>query len=112
MSDEPKVPVIKPVLQLGKTDQLPKPVPKEGWGTVVSAGTMMPSKKWHYFVDHRALCGRWMRFGDDDLEQGNDDSVDNCAECKRRLAKLRQQRYNKEIRNQEAKSELYSRDGH
>lgn len=62
---------------------------KEGWGTVVSAGTLMPSKKWHYFKDHRSLCGKWMRFSDNDLEQGNDNSVDNCAECKRRLAKLR-----------------------
>ncbi len=64
--------------------------PKEGWGPVVNAATMMPSKKWHYFKDHRALCGRYMRFSDSDLEQGNDNSPDNCAECRRRLLKFRE----------------------
>jgi len=61
---------------------------KEGWGPVTNAGTGMQSKKWHYFKDHRALCGRWMRFSDKDLEQGKDNSPDNCAECRRRLLKL------------------------
>jgi len=50
---------------------------KGGWGWPVN------SRKAHYFVNGRALCGRWLFFGP--LEQGNDDNPDNCAECKKRL---------------------------
>jgi hypothetical protein len=54
----------------------------EGWGWPGLA------KKAHYFSrDLRSLCGRWGYGGH--LEQGNDDSIDNCVECKRRLAKSR-----------------------
>ena len=52
----------------------------EGWGW---PGI---SKKAHWFTeDGRSLCGKWMYMGS--LETGNDASADNCAECKRRLAK-------------------------
>ena len=57
-----------------------KEKPKEGWGF---PGT---SKKAHYFVDMMALCGKW-GFYAGPLELGNDGSPDNCAECKRKLAK-------------------------
>lgn len=55
--------------------------PTEGWADV-GAG------RWHYIKpDGRSLCGRWMHLGRSPLEQGGDDSPDNCAECRRRLAK-------------------------
>ena len=56
---------------------------KEGWGF---PGT---SKKAHYFVDATSLCRKWgFYFGP--LEQGNDNSPDNCVACQRKLEKLKQ----------------------
>ena len=58
---------------------------KEGWTWLYN------SKKWHYFRDGRSLCGKWGRFGSPDtLEQGKDDSPDNCAVCRKKLAKEKQ----------------------
>jgi len=54
---------------------------KEGWGYVNQ------SPKWHYFIDGRSLCGKWLGLGLGELEQGKDDSPDNCKECRRRLKK-------------------------
>lgn len=51
----------------------------EGWKWLMNA------TKWHYFVDHDSLCGRWGTFTMDDLEQGNDKSPDNCKMCRRKL---------------------------
>lgn len=45
------------------------------------------SRKWHYFVGDRSLCRKWGLFATPKLQQGNDDSPDNCAECRRRLKK-------------------------
>ena len=56
-------------------------VEKEGWGFPSN------SRKAHYFVDKRSLCGKWLFFGE--LEQGNDDSSDNCTACKKALQKRR-----------------------
>lgn len=53
---------------------------KEGWGF---PGT---SRKAHYFVDMMALCRKW-GFYNGPLEQGLDESPDNCAACKKELAK-------------------------
>ena len=61
---------------------------KRGWGKPQFG------RKWHYFDAERhprgkgfSLCGKVMLyFGP--LEEGNDDSSDNCAECIRRKAKL------------------------
>lgn len=53
----------------------------EGWGFPAR------SQKAHYFVSMTALCGKWGFYGGP-LELGNDGSLDNCAECKRRKAKL------------------------
>lgn len=53
---------------------------KEGWGFPGR------SKKAHYFVDSMSLCRKW-GFYYGSLEQGNDDSPDNCAACRRELAK-------------------------
>lgn len=57
---------------------------KEGWGQCHN------TPKWHYFdKEGRSLCKRFMLFGKGHLEQGNDDSPDNCAACQRKLEKLK-----------------------
>ena len=57
---------------------------REGWAMV------MYSRKWHYFgKDGRSLCRGFGNFGSVPLSQGNDDSPDNCAMCKRKLLKRR-----------------------
>lgn len=53
---------------------------KEGWALP------MNTRKYHYFVGKKSLCGRWMFFGDlqpDDGEEGPDD----CKACRRKLEK-------------------------
>ncbi len=56
----------------------------EGWTWLLN------SKKWHYFgSDGRSLCGRWMNLGNPKLEQGNDNSPDNCKACRKALLKKR-----------------------
>jgi hypothetical protein len=54
------------------------------------AGWWMPmhARKFHWYSkDGFSLCGKWrILFGS--REVGNDKSPDNCAECKRRIAKL------------------------
>lgn len=49
----------------------------QGWGYISN------SRKWHYYVNGRSLCRKFMKLSSADLEQGNDDSSDNCAECRR-----------------------------
>lgn len=51
----------------------------EGWGFPGN------SKKAHYFREGeiKSLCNKWIFTGE--RESGNDSSVDNCAECKRKL---------------------------
>lgn len=49
---------------------------KEGWTFLYN------SPRWHYFRNSRSLCGRWLYLGDDDaLEQGKENSPDNCKGC-------------------------------
>ena len=63
------------------------PDKNEGWGACHN------TSKWHYFdTEGRSLCRRFMLFGQQDLQQGNDDSPDNCKECVRRLEKRKQKR--------------------
>jgi hypothetical protein len=54
----------------------------EGWGWPYN------SKKSHYFREGEivSICRRWAYIGP--RETGKDDSPDNCAKCKRRVAKL------------------------
>jgi len=62
---------------------------EEGWAFVHYATGV--TKKAHYIrKDCRTLCGRYAWLGD--VEQGNDESPDNCAECKKRLRKLKEKR--------------------
>jgi hypothetical protein len=63
---------------------IPKPVPpKEGWTYLYN------SPKWHYFREGRSICKRWMTLGNPELEQGNDNSKDNCKACIKALEKER-----------------------
>ena len=54
-----------------------------GWGPVVGG------RKWHWYQDDgRALCGSAFFMGRQaNLETGNDNSPDNCAECRHRKSK-------------------------
>lgn len=54
--------------------------PTEGWGWPIN------SRKAHYYIGGMSLCRKWMMLGGN-LEQGNDDSADNCKACKTKLAK-------------------------
>lgn len=56
----------------------------EGWW---NPRPMSMASKWHYFINGRSLCGKWMTLGKTKLEQGNDESPDNCAACRERKAK-------------------------
>lgn len=60
--------------------------PQQGWGNPHPFSTRA---KFHYYgEDGRSLCGKWGRVGDQpEVEQGMDDHTDNCAACKRKLAK-------------------------
>lgn len=47
------------------------------------------AKKYHYFDDAVvSLCGRWMLLTQD-LDDQMDDHKENCAACKREVAKVR-----------------------
>ena len=63
---------------------------KEGWGFPTN------SKKAHYFRQSRSLCGKWMFFGV--LEQGNDNSLDNCTACKKALLKEKVKKKTSELK--------------
>ena len=56
---------------------------KKGWGLPSQ------SRKWHYFMNGRSLCRKFGWFDRDPLEEGNDNSLDNCKDCKRRLEKIK-----------------------
>lgn len=53
---------------------------KEGWGLPGQ------SRKYHYFVELTSLCRKW-GFYAGPLEQGNDNSPDNCPTCVKALTK-------------------------
>lgn len=57
--------------------------PKEGWNWMYNA------RKWHYFRERRSLCCKWwLPYGElDCLQQGKDESPDNCVTCKNILRK-------------------------
>ena len=64
---------------------------REGWGFSPHI-----SKKWHYFVNGVSLCGK-IGFYRGKLEQGNDDSEDNCTACKKALKRLMERRQAEEL---------------
>lgn len=55
----------------------------EGWWWPVN------SRKAHYMVAGRSLCGQWLVLGRPELEQNNDNSPDNCRACVKRLTTRR-----------------------
>lgn len=56
--------------------------PTEGWKHLLNA------RKWHYFgSDGRSLCNSWLTLSLSGFEQGNNDSLDNCVQCRRILLK-------------------------
>lgn len=56
---------------------------KEGWAPCYG------SRKWHYFVEGRSLCRNFGLLGRVELEQGLDNSPDNCAVCRKKLEKIK-----------------------
>lgn len=53
---------------------------KTGWGRL--EGT----RKWHYFVKNKSVCGRWeLKKLIEPLEKKRDNGSKNCAVCTRRL---------------------------
>lgn len=56
----------------------------EGWGWA------MGQRKAHYYRAGRSLCRHWssmlFKAAGIRLEQGNDESPDNCVACRKRLA--------------------------
>lgn len=58
-------------------------VKREGWGHPSN------SPKWHYFVDGVSLCRKWMFLGGQYLEQGGNNSPDNCKRCREALERRR-----------------------
>jgi len=64
---------------------------KEGWAYVHYLYGV--TRKAHYIKDNRSLCGRYIWLGD--VEEGKDDSPDNCASCKRKLKKLKEKKVKK-----------------
>ena len=63
---------------------------KQGWGLTIG-------RKYHYFIFKEgytlgeSLCRRIGFYHVDNiLEDGNDNSVDNCAKCKKLLAKIKE----------------------
>jgi hypothetical protein len=60
----------------------------EGWKLLLN------SRKAHYFREGMALCNKWAYFGDD-LEDDTFESIDDCATCKKKLAKEKEKIKNK-----------------
>lgn len=56
---------------------------KTGWGWPINA------RKAHFYVDSFSLCKKWTLFGGQ-VENGNDDSPDNCKTCKKELDRLKE----------------------
>jgi hypothetical protein len=56
---------------------------KEGWSWLINA------IKWHYFVDGRSLCGKWLAYNSDLDPHRKADLPDNCKPCQKALLKLR-----------------------
>lgn len=52
---------------------------REGWTHLYNA------YKWHYFRNYESLCKKWMILSDAALEQGMNQSPDNCAMCMRKI---------------------------
>jgi hypothetical protein len=59
--------------------------------TEVKRGWKRPSdaRKWHYFnAEFTSLCGKWMVFSLDHLDNVSHFDKENCVECKKLREKL------------------------
>ena len=56
---------------------------KKGWAQPIG------TKKFHYFVDGRALCGKWAFFGRNLDEDEGTTSPDDCKACAKKMEKRR-----------------------
>lgn len=54
----------------------------EGWGWLFA-----DVNNWHYFRNQRSLCGKFLKITSEGLDQGNDESLDNCKQCVQLLKK-------------------------
>lgn len=63
---------------------------EQGWG---DPDPFRSSSKYHFFgKDGRSLCGKYGRLlGLPEVFDENDESADNCAACKKKIAKYRSQ---------------------
>lgn len=58
---------------------------EEGWW---NPRPFSSASRFHYVRAGRSLCGKWARlFGAGSVEQGNDEHTENCAACRKRLAR-------------------------
>lgn len=69
----------------GEEPEIVRLAPKQGWAHPLLA------KKWHYFLadDLVSVCGKWMLAGTRYDDPSYDIDPDNCAACKKKVAKLR-----------------------
>jgi len=60
----------------------------QGWG---NPEPYRSTSKFHYYgKDGRSLCGKWGRIlGLPEVEDSQDEHSDNCAACKKKIAKYR-----------------------
>jgi len=56
----------------------------EGWARPVNA------RKFHYYVNGRSLCGKWMLLGGHLDEDEGATSSDDCKACARKMEERRQ----------------------
>jgi hypothetical protein len=50
--------------------------------------TLLNSRKYHYCIGSRALCGKYLYVGNEYDPDNGKPSKDDCAECRKRLDKI------------------------
>lgn len=65
---------------------------REGWGIEKPDN----KRKYCYFVNGRALCGRWHLYAGE-LSSESDDHPENCGSCKKKLAVRRKKQTQKAV---------------
>lgn len=64
--------------------------PKTGWW---NPRPFNQGSKFHYATETgRSLCGQWAYLGIGELEEGLDESPDNCAGCRRKKLAMNKQK--------------------
>jgi hypothetical protein len=84
----------------------PTTAAKEGWTWIIG------QRKWHFILESgRSICGRFWMPGNPELEQGNDDSADNCVACRRKLEKRNGEKYTFTTTEEKVIAKFSSHDG-